>query len=188
MGSTWFSSSFLSFLKYPQIKEEGPNSWEKPILQSDWTIWCSLLYFNFRNLKDRSSSLFVRFQRILHDLAVLFSVFWNFVKLRKGDLISWGEPILQNGWIIWSHLLYFNIRNFRDPNCSSFTRFQCILHNSAVIFSLFWNFLKLKKGNVISWGEPILQSRWIIVPSFCISILEIWRTRILRQSLDFNAF
>ena len=188
MGSTWFTSTFLNFLKFPQIKEGGPNFLGEPILQNGWIIWSPILYFNFRILKGPNSSSLIRFQCILHDSAVLFSVFWNFVKLRKGDLISWGEPILQNGWIIWSHLLYFNIRNFRDPNCSSFIRFQCILHNSAVIFSLFWNFLKLKKGDVISWGEPILQSGWIIVPSFCISILEIWRTRILRQSLDFNAF
>ena len=40
-------------------------------------------------------------------------------------------------------------------------------------------------------GVPILQNGWIICPApplFCISILEIWRTQILRNLLDFNAF
>ena len=121
-------------------------------------------------------------------LTVIFSVFGNFFKLKRGNLISWGEPILQNGWIIWSPLLYFNFRSLKDPNSLSFIRFQCILHDSAVLFSGFWNFLKLKRGDLISWGEPILQNGWIIwFPSY-ISILEVWRTQILCHSLDFNLF
>ena len=103
-----------------------------------------------------------RFQCILHDSAVPFSIFSNFLKLKRGDLIYWGEPILQNGWIIWSPLLYFNFKNLMDPNSSWLSRFQYILHDSAVLFSFFSNFLKLKRGDLISWGEPILQNGWII--------------------------
>ena len=109
-----------------------------------------------------NSSSSSRFQCILHDLVALFSIFWNFLKLKRGDLISWGEPILQNCWIIWSPLLYFNFKNLRDPNSLSSSRFQCILHDSEVLFSFFSNFLKLNRRDIISWGEPILQNGWII--------------------------
>ena len=61
-----------------------------------------------------------------------------------------GEPILQKLWIISSPLLHFNFKSFTDPNSSSFSRFQCILHDSAVLFSQSWNFYKLRKGDPIS--------------------------------------
>ena len=162
MHSTRFSSGFLIFLIFPQIKEGVPNFLAGPILQNCWIIWSPLFYFNFQNLSHSNSSSSSRFQCILLDSAVLFSFFANFLKLKRGDLISWGEPILQDGWIIWSPLLYFNFKNLRDPNSSSSNRFQCILHDSAVVFSFFSYFLKLKRGDLISWWEPILQNGWII--------------------------
>ena len=121
-----------------------------------------LLYFNFKNFRDPNSSSSSRFQCILHDSAVVFSVFSNFLKLKMAELISWREPILQNRWIILSPLVYFNFKNLSHPNSLSSSRFQCILHDSAVLFSVFSNFLKLKRGDLISWGEPILQNGWII--------------------------
>ena len=120
------------------------------------------LSINFRDFKDPNSSSLIRFQLVLYDSAVLFSAFLKLIKLMRGYLISWGEPILQNGWIIWSPLLYFNFRNLNDPNSLSFIRYQCLLHDSAVLFSDFWNFLKLKRGDLNSCGEPILQNGWII--------------------------
>ena len=152
-------SVFSNFLK---LKEGAQNFFGEPILQNAWIIWSPLLYFNFKNLSHPNSSSSSRFQCILHDSAVLFSVFSNFLKLKRGDRISWGEPILQNGWIIWSPFLYFNFKNLRDPNSSSCSRFQCILHSSAVLFSVFSNFLKLKEGAQNFFGEPILQNAWII--------------------------
>ena len=126
---------------------------------------------------------FIRFQCILLDSGVPFSDFWNFYKLKRGDLISeenqfcrrselfgppfaisilkvlrpkffvihyisiysvwftrrflrllkflqikdggpnfWWEPILQKVWIIWSPLLYFNFKSFKDPNSLSYMR------------------------------------------------------------------
>ena len=162
MHSTRFSSTFLSFFKFSQIKGGDLISWVEPILQNGWTIWSPLLYFNFKNLRGPNSSSSSRFQCILHDSAVLFLVFSNFLKLKRGDLISCGEPILLNSWIIWSPLVYFNFKNLRDPNSSSSSRFQCILHDSAVLFLVFSNFLKLKRGDLISCGEPILLNGWII--------------------------
>ena len=86
------------------------------------------------------------------------SDFWSFSKLKWGDLISWGEPVLQSGWIIWSPLLHLNLKSFKDPNSSLFIRFQCILHGSGVLFSEFLNFQEIKRGDLISWGEPVQQN------------------------------
>ena len=140
---------FSAFWKFIKLKRGDLISWGEPILQNGWIIWSPLLYFNFRNLKAPNSLSFIRFQCLLHYLAVLFSGFWNFLKLKSGDLISWGEPILENSWIIWSPVLYFNFRTLKDPNSWSCVRFQCILDDSAVLFWGFWNFLKLKTGELI---------------------------------------
>ena len=188
MHSTRFSSTFLSFFKFPQIKEGGPNFLGGTNSAERLNYFLPLVYFNSKNLRDPNYSSSSRFQCILHDSAVLFAVFSKFLKLKRGELISCGEPILQNGWIIESPLVYFNFKNLRDPNSSSSSRFQCILQDSAVLFSVFANFLKLKRGNLISWGEPILQNGWIIWSPFCISILKIWGILILRDRVDFNAF
>ena len=162
MHSTRISSSFLSFLKFPQIKEVGPNFLGGTNSSERLNYLVPLLYFNFKNLRDPNSSSSGKFQCTLHDSAVLFSVFSNFLKLKMGELVSRGEPILQNRWVIWSPLVYFNFKNLSHPNSLSSSRFQCILHDSAVLFSVFSNFLKLKRGDLISWGEPILQNGWII--------------------------
>ena len=164
------SSSFIRFqcilhhsivlLKFSQIKEwRDLISWGKSILQKPWLIWSPLLYFNFRTFKGQNSSSFNRFQIIRHNLGLLFSAFKHFHKLKRGHLISSGEPVLQKGWIIWSTLLYFNFESFKDRNSSSFIRFQSILHDSGVPFWDFWNFHKLKRevGDLISLGESILQ-------------------------------
>ena len=44
-----------------------------------------------------------------------------------------------------------------DPNCLSFIRFQCILHDSGVLFWESWNFYKLKRGDVISAGNQFCR-------------------------------
>ena len=45
-----------------------------------------------------------------------------------------------------------------DPNSLSFIRFQCILHDSGVIFSKSWNFCKLRRGDQISWGTQFCKN------------------------------
>ena len=88
MHSAWFRSTFLRVLKFPQIKEGGPNFWGEPILQKVRIIWSPLLYFNFKIFLDPNSSLFIRFQCILHGSGVPFSGYWKFYKLKRGDRIS----------------------------------------------------------------------------------------------------
>ena len=85
MRSAWFRSTFLRVLKFLQIKEGGPNFWVEPILQNVWIIWFPLLSFNFKSFKYQISSSFIRFQSLLHDSGVLFSGFWNFHKLKRGN-------------------------------------------------------------------------------------------------------
>ena len=91
MDSTWFSSIFLSFLKFPQIKEVWPNFLGESFLQNGRIICSPLLYFNLKHLNDLNSSWFIRFQCILHDSSVFFSAFQNFLKLKREGLnFLWG--------------------------------------------------------------------------------------------------
>ena len=87
----------------------------------------------------------------------------KYLQTKEGGPNFWGEPISQKVWIIWSLVLYFNFKSFLDPNCSSFIRFQRILHDSEVLFSESSNSYKLKRGGSNFWGEPILQKVWIIL-------------------------
>ena len=112
----------------------------------------------------------------------------KFLQIKEGGPNFWGEPILQNVWIIWSPLLYFNFKSFLDPNSSSFIRFQCILYDSGVLLSGFSNFYKLKRGYLISGGNQFCRMSELFGPSFCISILKVLWTQMFRHSLDFNAF
>ena len=156
--SAWIRSSFLRLLKFPQINGGGDlHSWGELFLQKGSIILSRLLYFIFKSFKDQNSSPFIRFQCISHDSRVNFSDLYIFYKLKRGDLISWGESILQNRLIICSLILYFNLKSFKDPNSSSVIRFQCILHDSGVPFSDFQKFHKLKTmGPNFLRGEPVL--------------------------------
>ena len=152
----------------------GPNFWGEPIFQNVWIIWYPLLYFNFKSFLDPNSSPFIRFQCILYDWGVLLSGFSNLYKLKRGGSNFWGDPILENVRIIWSPLLYFNFKSFLDPNSLSFIAFQCILHDSGVLFSESWNFYKLKRGDLISGGNQFCRMSELFGPPFCISILKVF--------------
>ena len=179
---------FLRVLKFLQIKEGGANFWWEPILQKVLIISSTLLYLNFKSFTDWNSSSLIRYQCLLHDSGVLFSECWNFYKLKWRQLIYGREPILHEVWIIWSILLYLNFKSFVDPNSLSFIRFQLILHDSGVLFSESWNFYKLKRVDLISGRNQFCSKSELFGPTFCISILKVLRTQILRDSLDFNPF
>ena len=112
----------------------------------------------------------------------------KFLQIKEGGPNFWGEPILQNVWIIWSPFLYFNFKSFLDAISLSFIRFQCILHDSGVIFAECWNIYKLKREDLISGGNQFCRKSELFGPPFCISILKVLCTQILRHWLDFNAF
>ena len=111
---------FWDFLHFCKLQREDQISWGEPILQNRRGIWSPLRYFNFKGFKDSKLLSFIRFQQFLHDWGVLLSNFSNFQKSKRGDLISWVETILQNGWIILSAILYFNFKSSKDLNSSSF--------------------------------------------------------------------
>ena len=112
----------------------------------------------------------------------------KFGRIKEGGANFWGEPTLQNVWIIWSPLLYFNLKSSIHRNSSSFIRFQSILHESGRLFSESWNFYKLKRGDLISGGNQFCRMSELFGPPFCISILKVLWTQILRHSLDFSPF
>ena len=168
MYSAWFRSTFLRVLKFLEIKEGGPNFWGEPILQNVWIIWSTLLFFNFKSFLDPNSSSFIRFQSILHEGGRLFSESWNFYKLKRGGPNLWWEPILQNVWIIWSALLYFNFKSFLVPNSSSFIRFPCIFCDSGLFLSGFSNLYKFKRGN------QFCRTSELFGPPYCFSILKVF--------------
>ena len=172
-------------------------------MQKVWII-CSLLpppsplpllYLNFKSLKNPNSLYFIRFQCILLYLAVCFSEFWNFNKLKRGDQIYWGGQFCRKSELFpppppppppprTSSLLYFNFKIFKEPNSLSFIRFQCTLHDSGVLFSESLNFSNLRGGgggDLITGGRKFCRISQLFRPSFCISILEVLRT----QNLDY---
>ena len=113
---------------------------------------------------------------------------FKFLQIKEGGPNFWWEPILQNVWIIWSPLLFSNFKSFLDRNSLSFIRFQSILHEWRRLSSQSWNFLKLKREDLISGENQFCRMSDLFCPPFCISILKVFETQILRHSLDFNAF
>ena len=109
------------------------------------------LYLNFKTLRVPNPMSLSKFQCILYDSTLLFSVFKNFLKLKRSCVISsrhrgWGgggeveggvEPTLQYKT---AHLvaasLYFNFKDWRSPNCIPLVLFQCILHDLFVLLSV----------------------------------------------------
>ena len=96
-----------------------------------------------------------------------FSGSCKFYKLKRGGPNFCEEPILRKVWTVWTHPPYFNFKSFVDPKSLSFTEFQCILHDSRVLFSGSWNFSKLKNGDLISGGTQFCRKSELFDPPFC---------------------
>ena len=108
--------------------------------------------------------------------------------MKDGGPNFWIETNLQNVSIIWSPLLYFNLKSSMDPNTSSFIRFQSFVHESGILFSGSRNFGKLKWGDLISKGNQFWRMSELFCLPFFISILEVLWTHILRHSLNLSHF
>ena len=113
---------------------------------------------------------------------------FKLVQIKEGGFNFWGEPIFQNVLIIWSPLLYLNLKSSMDRNSLSFIRFRSILHESGRIFWGSWNFYKLKRGDLISGGNQFCRMSKLFGPPSCISVLKVFQTQILHHSLHFNVF
>ena len=90
----------------------------------------------------------------------------KFLQIKEGGPNFWGEPILQNVWIIWSPLLYFNFKSFLDRNSSPFISFQWSLFDSKVLLSGFSNFCKLRRGDLISGVNQFCRMSELFGPPF----------------------
>ena len=100
----------------------------------------------------------------------------------------WKELIFQNVRINWSPHLYFNFKTFLDPNSWPFIRFHWILYDSGVLLSWSSNFYKLKRADLTSVGNKFCRISEFFGLPFCISILKVLWTQILRHSLDLSPF
>ena len=129
MHSPWLRSNFPRNKDFLQIKEGRPMFLEKPILQKVWFIQSPLLYFTYKRFMDPNFSSFIIFQWVLNDSGVLFSESWNFYMVKEWGRSFWVEPILQQVWIIWSPLLYFNFKSFMETISSHLLDFNafCII-------------------------------------------------------------
>ena len=120
-----------------------------------------------------------------------FLILYKFLQIKESGPNFWLEPVV---WMIWSWVLYFNFRSFKDLKSLSFIRFQCILLDPLVTFSRFWNFnqIKRERPNILGWGgggggDQFCRKSELFSPPFCISILKSLAKQILFHSLDFNA-
>ena len=73
---------------------------------------------------------------------------------------------MQNVWIIWSPLLFFNLKSSTEPNYSPSITFQCSLHDSGVLISQSWNFYKLNMGDLTFWGNQFCRMSKLFRPPF----------------------
>ena len=88
----------------------------------------------------------------------------KFLQTKEGGLNFWWEPILQEIWIIWLPLLCFNFKSSMDTISSSFIRFQCILHDSGILFAESWSFYKLKRGDLICGESQFCRKSELFAP------------------------
>ena len=147
-----------------------------------------LLYFNLKSFIDPIFLSVIIFQCILHDSGVLFSEFWNFQILKRRDLISGGKQFCRKSKLLGHPFCILILKLWWTHIFSSFIRLQCILNDSGLLFSEFWIFYKVKRGNLISCGKQFFRKPDLFDCPFSISIIKVLGTEFLRHSLDFNAF
>ena len=93
-----------------------------------------------------------------------FSQNLRFLQIKDEGASFWEEPILQNVWINWSPLLYFNFKSFLDSNSSPFIRFPSILYDPGVLLSGLRNLYKLKRGYLISGLKQFCRMSELFCP------------------------
>ena len=82
----------------------------------------------------------------------------KFLQIKEGGPNFWEEPILQNVWIIWSRLLYFNFKSFLDPNSLPLLHFVWFRSTSLKVFK----FVQIKEAGCNFCREPLSQNVWTI--------------------------
>ena len=186
MHSGWFRSTFLRVWKFLQIKKVNLISGMKRIWRKSEV---SGNHFCISILKVLRTHILCHSldQCILHDSGVLFSVSWNFYKLKNGDLISGGNQFRRKSELFCPHFCIWIFKNLgTEILCQSLH--QCVPNDSGVLFSESWNFYKLKDGDLISGLNQFRRKSELFGQPFCSSILKVLMTQILGHSLDFHSF
>ena len=165
-----FLSNFWNFYKLKSGDQisGGNQFWRKPELSG--SAFCVSI------LKVLWTQIF-RHHYISRDSPWFRSTFlrvFKFLQIKEVGPHFWWEPILQNVWIWSPPFLYFNFESFNYPISLSLIRFQCILHDSGVIFQESWNFCRLKRGDLISWWNQFCRMSELFDPCFYISILKVF--------------
>ena len=80
----------------------------------------------------------------------------------------------------------FQFQSFLDWTIASFIKFQCILHDSGVLYSDQSNPYKLKRGNQNCWGKQFCRMSKLFGPPFYISILKVFSTQLLHSYFRFQ--
>ena len=96
----------------------------------------------------------------------------KFSKIKEGVSNFWGEPILQNGWIIWSPLLYFNLKVSRTQILRHSLNFNAFCMIQEYFSPSFEICTKLKRGSH-TYNK-----------SYCCIRDDLFRTQVLHNSLD----
>ena len=126
MHSPWFRSTFLSLLKFLQIKWGAPNFLWGTSSAERLSYLVPLLYSNFKSLKNTNSLSFIRFQCI----SAWFKS--TFLKLRLLKLlqIKEGAPNFLRGTNsaellnYLALLLHFNFKSFKAYNYKTWDGLQ----------------------------------------------------------------
>ena len=130
---------------------------------------------------------FIRYQCILHDSGVLFSESWNIYKFKSWDLICEWNIFCRKSELFGA---LFCMTSLKDL-WTKFIAIHEISMHSAWLRSSFLKvlkFLQIKEGDIISRGNQFCRKSELFAPPFFISMLKVLWTKILRHSLDSNAF
>ena len=112
---------------------------------------------------------------------------FKFVQIKVGELISWGNQFCRISELFGPLFCFLILKFFRSE---SFVIDSISVHSAWIrkAFFIVLKFLQIKEGGSNFLGEPLSRNVWIIWSPFCISILRVLWTEILRHSLDFSPF
>ena len=115
-------------------------------------------FSNLKNSKNLDSIFLITLQFILHYLAVLFPFsFPNFPQIIQVGLISLGKLFCKMTELFWVILPFCtSVFQFEGPKLFVTDEISICLHDLEGFFTAFQNFHKFAKGELTSWGEPIL--------------------------------
>ena len=123
-------------------------------------------FLNLKKNKNLDSIFLITFQCILHYLAVLFSFsFPDFSEIIQAGLISLWKLFCKMTELFWVIPTFCNsVFQFEGLKLFVTDEISICLHDLEGFFTVFQNFHKFAKGELISWGEPTLH--YLVIPFY----------------------